>query len=196
MPMNSYSARKARILEEKTTTKVDTNVTVHAPAEQTEITEITIRVRPAPPPHASNFNEFDVSQLRAEASEAVRVESLVKGFVDSVGPRRRIAPRYAKELSVVVYCKNRSFRTSTLNISVGGAKFRDPLPTEFQYGKIEILFINEDPDAPNRQYMMFKGEAVTNTGPSDRVKFVSAAQSVQDALYELLKSLDPKLIVA
>lgn len=192
--MNSYSARKARISDDQTTTKTESSVTVHAPEERTEITEITIRVRPASPPHAANLNEFDVSQLRAEASEAVRVEALVKDFVDSAGPRRRIAPRYAKELSVVVYCKNRSFRTSTLNISVGGAKFRDALPTEFQYGKIEILFIDED--SQQKQYMMFKGEAVTNSGPSDRVKFVSAAQNVQDALYELLKTLDPKLIVA
>lgn len=195
--MNSITARKARITEStSTSTATDTTVTVHAPAEQTEITEITVRVRPASPPHASNPNEFDVSHLRAEAAEAPRVESLVKGFVDNAGPRRRIAPRFAKELSVVVYAKNRSFRTTTLNISVGGAKFADPLPTEFQYGKIEILFINEDPEASNKQYLMFKGEAVTNSGPSDRVKFVSAAKAAQDALYELLKTLDPKLIVA
>lgn len=194
--MNSYSARKGRFTDEKTATKVETTATVHAPAESTEITEITIRVRPAPPPHASNFNEFDVSHLRAEQAEAVRVESLVKGFVDQLGARRRVAPRYAKQLSVVVYCKNRSFRTSTVNISVGGARLRDELPTEFQYGKIEILFINEDPDIPNKQYLMFKGEAVTNSGPSDRIRFVSAAQSVQDAFADMLRALDPKLIVA
>src|SRR5690606_1160772 len=90
MPMNSYSARKRRLVDDKTDTHVTSTVTVHAPDERTEITEITIRVRPASPPYATNFNEFDVSQLRAEASEAPRVESLVKDFVDQGGSRRRI----------------------------------------------------------------------------------------------------------
>ena len=62
MPMNSYSARKGRISDDKTTTSVESTVTVHAPEEHTEVTEITIRVRPASQPHAANFNEFDVSQ--------------------------------------------------------------------------------------------------------------------------------------
>lgn len=201
MPMNSYSARKGRIHDEQTATATTVPETTAAQplAADTEITEITVRVRPsekaAPPQHGPNFNEFDVSHLRAKGAEAVRVESLVKGFIDESKGRRE-APRFAKNLTAVIYQNNQSFRTSTQNISAGGALLKDSLPREFQYGKIEILFIQEDDPKQSKQYFMFKGEALANTGPTNRIKFTSASKAAQDALSNLLKQLDPKLIVA
>lgn len=199
--MNSYSARKSRVKDEQTATITTVPESTAAPSQSadTEITEITVRVRPSEKPTVSqqgtNFNEFDVTHLRAKGTETVRVESLVKGFVDHSQGRRE-APRYAKSLTVVIYQNNQSFRTSTVNISAGGALLKDSLPREFQYGKIEILFIQEDDPNQSKQYFMFKGEALANSGPTNRIKFTGASQAAQDALASLIENLDPKLIVA
>jgi len=192
--MNSYSARKGRIVEEQTATGVEVTTTGEISPDP-EVTEITVRVRPTDK-SAVQSNEFDASHLRGKESEAVRVESLVKGYVDPQGKGRRVSPRYAKDLTVVIYTNNQSFRTSTVNISAGGAMLKDVLPREFQYGKLEILFIHEEPDSKQKQYFMFKGEAVANNGPTSRIQFLSATQAAQDALSHLLAHLDPKLIVA
>jgi hypothetical protein len=199
--MNSYSARKSRnsVEQTATATTVAETTAVNRLAADTEITEITVRVRPTERPslksQGPNFNEFDVTHLRPTEAEAVRVESLVKGFVDQRQGRRE-APRFAKSLTVVVYQNNQSFRTSTENISAGGALLKDSLPRDFQYGKIEILFIQEDDTKSSKQYFMFKGEALANTGPTNRIKFTSGSKAAQDALSHLLQQLDPKLIVA
>lgn len=193
--MNSHSARKGRIYDEQTASGVEVTKTGDVSPDP-EITEITVRVRLSEKSSTEHPHEFDVNQLRGNDAEAVRVESLVKGYVDPQGRGRRVSPRYAKTLTAVIYTSNQSFRSTTLNISVGGALLKDSLPREFQYGKLEILFIHEDPESKHKQYFMFKGEAMANSGPTARIQFLSATQAAQDALAQLLNQLDPKLIVA
>lgn len=191
--MNSFSARRKRRDDEETASGADLTTTRELKADH-EVTEITVRVRPSQKQNDPDA-EFNSQHLRGKDQQVVPVETLVKGYVDP-SKGRRVAPRYMKQLTAVVYTNNRSFRTTTVNISVGGAMLKDNLPTEFQYGAIEVLFIHEDSESSQKQYFMFKGEAIKNTGPTSRIQFTSASPAAQETLANLLNNLDPQLIVA
>lgn len=195
MPMNSFSARRGRkSSDEQTDSGVETTEKPDQGPDH-EITEITVRVRSAAAAPTSG-TDFDMNQLRSQDAEAVSVESLVKGYVDSESKGRRVFPRYSKKMTTVIYTAKQSFRTTTVDISAGGALLADPLPRDFQYGQIEVLLIHEDSATAQKQYLMFKAEAVKNTGPTSRIQFLSTSSTAQQALAQILAQLDPKLRVA
>lgn len=183
MAMNAHARRSGRGKREKDEV-TQTDVTATRDVDQDEITEITVRIRPSQLKEDPQ-QDFNIHQLRREGElKSVKVESLVKGYVDPKG--RRSSPRYLAQLTTVIYNNQRSFRAGTLNISQGGALLDAELPKEFLVGEVEVLFIHEEPSSSRKTYFLFKGQVLDG----NRIQFQSATPTAQATLAKLLEQLE------
>lgn len=195
MPMNSFTFKRGSgglkdQDEEQTATGYE--ITTTGSTSKEEVTEITVRIRPVDLKEVSDDQDFDINKVRGSDIHAVEVETLAKDYKDPKGVRK--SPRYAKALTTVIYTSKNSFRTTTINISVGGALLADELPSDFMKGPLEILFIHEEEN--KKQYFMFQGEAVIGHKSHARIQFKTASTSAQETLTSLLARLGPKALVA
>lgn len=157
-----------------------------------DVTEITVNID-AKEAVRELSARFNLEQLRAESFEPVNIASLVKGYHDPKG--RRLAPRHDVQLTVVLYTSSKSFRTTTQNISAGGAMLRDELPQSFGSDQFDILFIYEDPAAQKKRYFMMKGQAVGSSAAAiqiqatNRVQFKGANPSTKESFHKFVEEL-------
>lgn len=191
MAMNAIAMKLASYRDDSKTSEYDTSSeskkNSRRPKKQfdPDITEITVNID-----HVSALKElsgrFNLDQLRSESFEPVNISDLVKGYRDPSG--RRSAPRHDVNLTVVLYTHQKSFRTSTANISAGGAMLQDALPASFDCEMFDILFIYEDTKASRKRYFMMKGQAV-GTVNTKRVQFKGASPSTKESFHKFVEEL-------
>lgn len=103
-------------------------------------------------------------------------------IVDSMG--RRQHARFSGHVTVVLSNERSTFRTSTVNISSGGACLRDLIPHEFLAKPFDCLFIAERSD-DTKEYLLARGRALEFPLRSHRIQFVSAPADMQEALHSI-----------
>lgn len=192
MAMNSIAMKLASYEENTRTSEYETSKVSSRSSRRSkkkydpDITEITVSID-----HLSEIKElsgrFDLSRLRSEDFEPVNIDSLIKGYRDPKG--RRAAPRHDVTITVVLYTQNSSFRTSTLNISAGGAMLQDSLPQSFNLHIFDILFIYEDKNLSRKRYFMMKGETVGADAKTNRIQFKGANPSTKESFYKFVEEL-------
>lgn len=117
-----------------------------------------------------------------ENEPTVDLKDLLKGYEDPQG--RRLAERFEISLPVVVYSLNRSFRTTSINVSAGGVLLSQGLPGTFTSGEVQALFVTEL--TPGRkEYFMVSGSIVDPF----RIQFTSATAASKEALQKLIQNL-------
>jgi hypothetical protein len=105
-------------------------------------------------------------------------------------PGRRIAPRYQVTMEVIILTQNRSFRTTSINVSLSGALLKDPLPKEFMNCQaLEIILIQSGQGQVNR--LLFRGKAVGGPLSSARITFIEVTGNSQIELQRSFKNLEP-----
>lgn len=198
MAMNSIAMKLQSYQEDTRTSEYDSSRTHHTESRRSsrrssrsrkfdpDITEITVSID-----HVSALNElsgrFNLDDLRSESFEPVNIDSLVKGYRDPKG--RRSAPRHEVQITVVLYTQNSSFRTSTMNISAGGAMLQDQLPKNFNLQMFDILFIYEDKNVSRKRYFMMKGQTVGADSTTNRIQFKGASPSTKESFHKFVEEL-------
>lgn len=128
--------------------------------------------------------------IRDEPMTAIDFAELKRQHKDPTAPGRRIAPRYELRMEVIILTQNRSFRTSSVNVSASGALLQDPLPQEFMScTSLEFIFIQISRDQKHR--LMFRGRAVGGPNSSARITFIESAGDSQKVLHSAFKELAP-----
>lgn len=102
--------------------------------------------------------------------------------IDSMGRRQHV--RFTGHITVVISNERSTFRTSTINISSGGAFLRDLIPHEFLSKPFDCLFIAEKSDG-SREFLMVRGRALEFPLRSHRVQFMSIPAHMQEALHSI-----------
>lgn len=197
MAMNSIAMKLASYQENTSSSEYETsrvsrrssrrsNSSYSSKKFDPDITEITVSID-----HVSALKElsgrFNLDQLRSENFEPVNIDNLIKGYRDPQG--RRAAPRHDVEITVVLYTQNSSFRTSTLNVSAGGAMLQDTLPQSFNLHVFDILFIYEDKKASRKRYFMMKGQSVGTDPKTNRIQFKGANPSTKESFHKFVEEL-------
>ncbi len=187
--MNAIAMKMASYNEDMAASEYDSSVRVPRSKRKyfdPDVTEITVNID-----HLSDIRDlsgrFDLERLRAENFEPVNIASLVKGYRDPAG--RRLAPRHEIKITVVLYTNHRSFRTSTMNVSAGGAMLQDQLPSSFASEPFDILFIYEDSSLSKKRYFMMKGQAVGTQLQTNRVQFKGASPSTKESFHKFVEEL-------
>ena len=130
-------------------------------------------------------------EMRTGQQHIVNLNELKKRYETIDGLGRRVAPRFSLQVAAIISTTKSSFRTSSVDISASGVRFKDLLPESFSKGPIEILLVYEQPNQ-GRQYMLFYGEAVS-AGPlrTPRVIFKASAPQASETLHHILSDLTP-----
>ncbi len=164
---------------------------LHDPLNNSHLSEnhlkeqVTIEVKgkrlPPPPPLEA------YQALKNQTSEAIDIDALkIKHADKKLG--RRSAPRYALMCEVIIMAPNKSFKTSSLNVSESGALLADNIPTELRGQNFEILFIISQGE--KKDYMLFHAK-IANPLYIDRVQFVKSIGQSQKKLAQWMDELTP-----
>ncbi len=123
-------------------------------------------------------------------SIAIDFDELRLQYQDPAPNGRRIAPRFAVKLEVIILTQTRSFRTSSVNVSASGALLNDLLPIEFMSQHLlDIILIESTPRQKRR--MLFRGKAVGGPHRSSRITFLESARNAQAELSTTFQNLKP-----
>lgn len=130
--------------------------------------------------------EISLRSGRADAHGSLEEDYTATGhrleIIDSMGRRQHV--RFTGNITVVISNERSTFRTSTVNISSGGAFLRDLIPHEFLAKPFDCLFIAEKSDR-SREYLMVRGKALEFPLRSHRVQFMTAPAHMQEALHSI-----------
>lgn len=194
MAMNSIAMRLAEVQEETSSYSISRKPrknewSQQRPSYNPDLTEITARIgRPSQQTRQSGF--FDVDQARSSDFVPVNISDLVKGYKDPAG--RRFAPRYDIDLTVVLYTADRSFRTTTRNISAGGALLADVIPESFSQLVFDVLFMVLDPATGAKKYIMVRGQSVGMGSNVNRIRFNATSKQSRESFEKFIAQLEDR----
>lgn len=120
----------------------------------------------------------------------INFDELRLQYKDNKPPGRRIAPRFEVTMEVIILTHNRSFRTTSINVSLSGALLKDALPAEFMScPALEIILIQTDRQQKSR--LLFRGKAVGGPLSSARITFIEVTGNSQTELQRCFANLEP-----
>jgi hypothetical protein len=101
---------------------------------------------------------------------------------------KRSYKRFPHRLELVLMTnKGKSFRSSTLNVSLGGALLREPVPAELLKDVMDLLIVNPFPDKVTPSHLLIKGRIVGDTADRRRLMFYDVSPEVQFKLRDILE---------
>lgn len=101
---------------------------------------------------------------------------------------RRTTPRHPLEFETIIFHKGISFRTKTLNISLGGALLAKSIPIEFVNEELDIVLIRTE--GRTRDYYLVKGMALGAPMRSPRLKFTQIEPIQRKKLEAVFKEFE------
>lgn len=113
----------------------------------------------------------------------------LKNKFESYNLGRRVAPRFSIEISVVIFAKNKSCRTHTVNVSESGLLIAAGLPQSFMNSELEIVMILEG--SGRKEHALFKGRLVGTDAKSARLAFNESSEKASSLLSQALQDLTP-----
>ncbi len=141
-----------------------------------EITYTEITLDNEPPQLAGDFEPDGVNWDKTPALP--QLDKAVKPTASS--DDRRIYKRFPHRIEIVIMTKKgRSFRSSSQNISLGGALLREPVPQDLLRDVMDVVIINPFPDKSSPSHLLFKGRVVGDSKEPRRLMFYDISPEVQ-----------------
>lgn len=104
---------------------------------------------------------------------------------------RRIAPRYALKLDVLIISKSRSFKAHTINVSESGILLDRPLPELLQHEKFELVLSHVDENNQKTQ-LLFQAQSADPVGqPVLRIELLKSINHSSQRLIDLIQKHKP-----
>lgn len=101
---------------------------------------------------------------------------------------RRTYKRFPHRIEIVLMTnKGKSFRSSSLNVSVGGALLSEAVPATLIKDVMDVLIINPFPDDKTPSHLLIKGRVVSDTRDRRRLMFYDVSPDVQAKLKSILE---------
>jgi len=140
---------------------------------------------------SQEFEDLTQTHIRLlkenDQAEPINIEKLKANYVDTSESGRRVAPRYPLKMTVIVYSRSKSIRTSSVNVSLTGVLLNDQLPKEFSDGQVEIVFIHEQANKSQKQFLVFNAQIVDAASSNQRLKFNSAVRKASEDLEKIIE---------
>ncbi len=128
--------------------------------------------------------------LLESTSIPINFDELKMQYQDAIALGRRVAPRYAIQMEVIILTQSRSFRTTSVDVSASGALLKDFIPMDMMKSKsFDIILIPSVDQSKKR--LLFRGKAVGGPGPSTRITFVESTLNAQSDLSRAFANLSP-----
>jgi hypothetical protein len=149
----------------------------------TERTYTRINLTSNPP---GGSQEFEADSVNWDKTPIKPV--LAKNGESKKGEDRREYKRFPHRIELVLMTKKgKSFRSSSLNVSLGGALLREPVPQELLRDVMDLLIINPFPDKETPSHLLIKGRVVGDTQNLRRLMFYDVSPDVQKKLHSILE---------
>jgi hypothetical protein len=101
---------------------------------------------------------------------------------------RRQYKRFPHRIELVLMTKKgKSFRSSSVNVSIGGALLREAVPAELLRDVMDLLIINPFPDKDTPSHLLMKGRVVGDSRDLRRLIFYDVSPEVQVKLKSILE---------
>ncbi len=154
-------------------------------SSMTEITYTEIALTTELPQATSEFAPENVNWDKTPVIPILTKSS--KSPVDSEDDRRQYK-RFPHRIELVIMTKKgKSFRSSSLNVSLGGALLREAVPASLLKDVMDVLIINPFPDNNTPSHLLIKGRVVGDTRDRRRLMFYDMSPEVQLKLHSILE---------
>lgn len=128
-------------------------------------------------PEIINWEKTPVAPLLAKSDDNLKDDE------------RREYKRFPHRIEVVLMTKKgRSFRSSSQNISLGGALLREPIPSGLINDVIDLVIVNPFPDKETPSHLLLKGRIVGDSSNRRRLMFYDVSPEVQNKLQLILEN--------
>ena len=134
-----------------------------------------------------NGDELDMAKIKKIANLKVKKDKRENRNAEE-DANRRIAIRHSFKLEVVLISKERSFRTFSKNISLGGTLLEDEIPKDFLGKPFDLIIINRFEPDKNKGRLLFKAKIVGDIINPRRLMFMEADPQMTARLNALLKA--------
>ena len=132
-------------------------------------------------------DEFSAEKLNWEKTPVLPVLSK-KEEAGETDDERREYKRFPHRIELVLMTKKgKSFRSSSINVSLGGALLREPVPQELLKDVMDLLIINPFPDSETPSHLLIKGRVVGDTRDFRRLMFYDVSPEVQLKMRSILE---------
>ena len=150
-----------------------------------ELTYTEIALTMDPP---QDIKEFTADNVNWDKTPIIPVLSKNSdSAVDSEDDRREYK-RFPHRIELVLMTKKgKSFRSSSLNVSLGGALLREAVPAALLKDAMDLLIINPFPDKNTPSHLLIKGRVVGDTRDRRRLMFYDVSPDVQLKLRAILE---------
>lgn len=163
-------------------------------AEGSEYTEILPDQKPTGLHKVSDYGyyyeDFRADQIDPEANIKVDINLPGKRSTrKKVDDRRTSGPRHEFKIEVILINKNgRTFRTKSLNISMGGTLLQDELPKDFINTRFDLILVNKFEKDPTMGRLHFQGRIVGDYKDPRRLMFLDTDDHTKKRLELMLLS--------
>lgn len=134
------------------------------------------------------YEEFSAEKIDPEAKPQMTI-NLGKD-PKAVRPQdRRIDERHEFKIEVILLSKSgKTFRTHSMNISMGGTLLKDEIPKEFMHIRFDLILVNRFEKDPKKGRLHFQGRVVGDYTDPRRLMFLDSDQETQKRLEIMLRS--------
>ena len=186
------NSRSAEFTNVTKTTKSGTSATIFISDSNSVLTNIQEKriskknKSESDPQNTSNVEiDYEIFDFHGDHLKMQSSAGPKKSITKLSEKRRDLRLDYAFE--VVLVSKNgKSFRSTSLNISMGGTFLENPIPREFLGKPFDLIIINKFETDPKKNRLLFKGRVVGDINDPRRLSFVDPAKETSDRLQELL----------
>ncbi len=131
-----------------------------------------------------NGHELDYSKIQKISKVKIKMTKTGKGSIDI--NNRRSTIRHGLKIEVVIITKERTFRTYSKNISLGGTLLEDEVPPDFLNKPFELIIINRFEADPGKRRLLFQAKIVGDIENPRRLMFLNAEPEMMARLDALL----------
>ena len=167
------------------TTGLSRNSQLTDPHRERTFTEISLS---GTPPKVEDL-EFRPDHVNWEKTPVLpKLKKKGSRIIDLSDDDRREYKRFPHRIEIVIMTKKgRSFRSSSQNISIGGALLREAVPAELLREPMDLVIVNPFPDKDTPSHLLFKGRIVGDTKDRRRLMFYDVSPEVQRKLSNILE---------
>lgn len=137
--------------------------------------------------HHKDFNgdDLDLSQIRKIKTVKIKTP---KQRDTNPSLKRRTTLRHDFKIEIVIISKERSFRTYSKNISLGGTLLEAEIPKDFLNKPFDLIIINRFENEAHKRQLLFKAKIVGDICNPRRLMFLETDPQMMARLNALLKA--------
>lgn len=181
--VTDVKTKKTRRVRTQTVTNTQSSIT--NTALENTYTEIALH------DHPPAFKDREFLPEEADWDKTPAIPELKRKLEPShsSGEERREYRRFPHRIEIVLMTKKgRSFRSSSKDISLGGVKLREPVPSDLLKDTIDLVVVNPFPDEQTPSHLLIKGRIVGDLRDRRRLTFYEVSPEVKDKLQIILEN--------